>query len=48
VGTENEETENEESGDIQEPAQAVDFEALDLDEEDFVGKTSVSCNIAAL
>ena len=36
------------SEDIQAPAQSVDFQSLDLDQDVLAEKSSVTCNIAAL
>jgi hypothetical protein len=36
------------SEDIQEPAESVDFQSLDLDEDELADKTSVTCNVASL
>lgn len=39
---------DEAGSDIQAPAEAVDFQALDLEQDALAEKSSVTCNIAAL
>lgn len=36
------------SEDIQQPAESVDFQSLELDEDELADKTSVTCNVATL